>query len=406
MYLVTHRRESRTLTALIWRHATPLVLTAMLGALSCTPAPAPAPPAPAPVGDMDLNAAAKQVATDLSQQITAGPGRPVVIDPILDRSSGQQTGVSVRVEAALAPALTSAGTAKGLSILPFTGEGAASARFVMAGTVSLVTAPDHYALSVSLTDKETGLVVAQSAARFVEAGLDQSPTKFYNDSPSLTRDRSVDGYVRTSETHAGSPADALYVSQLSTSALLAEALDAYNAERWEQSLSRYTAASQRPDGAQLRTFNGIYLTNVRLGRLPAAEAAFGRIAQLGLATNNLAVKLLFKPGSSTEFWPGAQLAGVYPMWVRQIARAAQSTRVCLKIVGHTSRSGSEAVNDPLSLSRAETVKKMMEAEVRGLSAQLSATGVGFRENIVGTGKDDASDAIDRRVEFKVIECVR
>ena len=404
MLLVTQHRGAGTPTALVSRITTLIVLAVVLSPFGC--APAAPPPPPAPVGDIDLKGAAQQIATDLAKQITPGPARGVVIDPVLDRNSGQQTGVSARVEAALAPALTAAGASKNLSVLQFTGDGAASARFVMAGTVSMVTAPDHFALSVSLTDKQSGLVVAQSAARFVEAGLDASPTKFYNDSPSLTRDRSVDGYVRTSETHAGSPADALYVSQLSTSALLAEALDAYNAERWEQALTRYTAAAQRPDGAQLRTFNGIYLTNVRLGRMPAAAEAFGKIAALGLATNNLAVKLLFKPGSSTEFWPGAQLAGVYPIWIRQIARAAQTTRSCLNIVGHTSRSGSEAVNDRLSVSRAETVKKMMETEVRGLSLQLSASGVGYRENIVGTGKDDAGDAIDRRVEFRIIECAR
>ena len=112
-----------------------------------------------------------------------------------------------------------------------------------------------------------GIVVAQSAARFVEAGLDVTPTKFYNDSPSLVRDRSVDGYVKTSETKAGSPADELYVSQVPTAALLANALEAYNAEKWDDALKGYTAAAARPDGQQLRTFNGIYLSNIRLGRI-------------------------------------------------------------------------------------------------------------------------------------------
>ena len=32
------------------------------------------------------------------------------------------------------------------------------------------------------------------------------------------------------------------------------------------------------------------------------------------------------------------------------------------------------------------------------------TGKGSREMIVGTGKDDASDALDRRVEFKTVQC--
>jgi hypothetical protein len=30
--------------------------------------------------------------------------------------------------------------------------------------------------------------------------------------------------------------------------------------------------------------------------------------------------------------------------------------------------------------------------------------MGWRENIVGTGTDDVSDALDRRVEFKIVDC--
>jgi outer membrane protein OmpA-like peptidoglycan-associated protein len=358
---------------------------------------------PAPTAEFDLKAAARQLSADLAQQIgTSGGAKTVVIDPLIDRATGQQTGASSRFQEEMGPALTTA--IKGLSILPFDADGAAKARYVLAGTVSSVAPPDRFAISASLTDRPTGLVVAQSAARFVQAGLDAAPTKFYNDSPSLVRDRSVDGYVRTAETKAGSPADALYVSQVPTAALLANALAAYNAEKWEEALEGYTAAAARPDGQQLRTFNGIYLSNIRLNRTDAAADAFGKIAALGLATNNLAVKLLFKPNSATDFWPGRDLSGVYPMWLRQISKAVQSTGGCLDVTGHTSRSGSEALNDKLSLARAETVKRMMVGELAAVGAQLQVAGVGYRQNIVGTGADNASDAVDRRVEFKVVEC--
>lgn len=403
MSFVVHEEGSQTRAAQRARHIALLLLAIVIYPTACSKAkPA---VAPKPVGELDIKGAAQQIATDLAQQIGAGgTARTLVIDPILDRATGQQTGVSARLEAEVLPALTSA--IKGLTVLPFNAEGAAKARFVLAGTVSTITAPDRFGVSASLTDRPTGLVVAQSAARFVQAGLDASPTRFYNDSPSLVRDRSVDGYVRTAETKAGAPADALYVSQVPTAALLAEALSFYNAEKWEQALSSYSAAATRTDGQQLRTFNGIYLSNIRLGRVDAAADAFGKIAALGLATNNLSVKLLFKPNSSTEFWPGRDLSGVYPMWLRQIAKAVQTTSSCLTIVGHTSKSGSEQVNDRLSLARAETVRKLMSGEGPGLANQLQASGVGFRENIIGTGTDDAGDAVDRRVEFKVVECKR
>ena len=160
---------------------------------------------------------------------------------------------------------------------------------------------------------------------------------------------------------------------------------------------------QRKDGQQLRTFNGIYLTNVRLGHMKEAEDAFAKIAALGLATNNLAVKLLFRPGG-TEFWPDPKVSALYPMWLRQIAHAAQAANSCLNIVGHTSRSGSEQTNERLSLARATVVRDRLDHAVPGLSRKSQVSGVGYRENLVGSGADDASDALDRRVEFKVVGC--
>jgi hypothetical protein len=360
---------------------------------------APTPPTPAA---LDAKGAAQQIARDFAQQLGAtATTRTVVIDPIRDRASGQQTGVSVRLESELSRTLAAI---KGMTLLPFDSTGASKARYVVTGVAAAGEVADHYVLTVALSDRQNGLVVAQSAARFAEAGLDRKPTRFFVESPVLVQDRSSEGYTRTTDTPAGRAADALYISQVETSALLADALAAYNAEKWPEALAGYTAAAKRTDGQQLRTFNGLYLTNVRLGNTAAAEQAFGKIVQLGLETNNLAVKLLFRPGSATDFWPGRDYSGVYPIWIRQLARAMQASGHCVNIVGHTSRTGSEAVNDRLSLQRAETVKRLLEAEVRSLSSKLRASGVGYRENIIGTGTDDERDAIDRRVVFKIVDC--
>lgn len=369
-------------------------LATILG--GCTPHTAAAP------ASVDAKGAAQQIAQDFAKQLGAtATARTVVIDPIRDRASGQQTGVSVKLESELSPALAAI---KGITMLKFDSTGASKARYVVTGVATSETEPDHYSLTVALSDRETGLVVAQSAARFVQAGLDRTPTRFYSEAPVLVQDRSSEGYTRTTDTPTGKAADALYLSQVETSALLADALAAYNAEQFANALALYTAAAKRTDGQQLRTFNGLYLTNVRLGNNAAAEQAFGKIVQLGLETNNLAVKLLFRPGSATEFWPGREYAGVYPIWIRQLARAMQASGHCVNVVGHTSRTGSEALNDRLSLQRAETVKRLLEAEVKTLGARLKASGVGYRENIIGTGTDDERDAIDRRVVFKVVEC--
>jgi outer membrane protein OmpA-like peptidoglycan-associated protein len=381
-------------------HFAPALGVLMLILAGCVKPRPEAPPNP------DLAAAVEYLTDDLAAQL--GPRPPgsgvLVIDPILDRATGQQTGASQRLEEELGRALTEA--VPQLELTAFDGEGVARSRLVLTGTVASLDAPDAYSANVALTDRESGLVVAQSAVRFAEEDLDRAPTRFYDDSPSLVRDRSVDGYLRTAETPAGEMADALYVEQIPTGALLAQALEAYNAERWEEALEAYSAAAARTDGQQLRTFNGLYLTNLRLDRMGAAEEAFGRIVDLGLATNNLSVKLLFRPGS-TEFWPSPELSGMYPMWLRRIAGAVQTSGNCLEVLGHTSRSGSEAVNDRLSLARAEAVRGLLNEHAAGnVAGQLSARGMGFRDNIIGTGADDASDAIDRRVEFNVIPCER
>jgi outer membrane protein OmpA-like peptidoglycan-associated protein len=355
-----------------------------------------------PAPDADLGKAAQAVAFDLTQQIgPAKPGtRPLVIDPLLDTRSGQQTEACERVQQALTAAI--AETMKNATLVSFNAEEASRTRFVLTGSLTRLEA-ERYRMSVALSDRNSGLVIAQAAAAFRQAGLSDAPTRFYRDSPSLTRDRSTEGYLRTAETQKGQPADALYIEQLPTAALLAQALESYNAQRWEEALERYNAAVQRKDGQQLRTFNGIYLCNVQLGRSEAAEEAFAKITALGLSTNNLAVKLLFKPGT-TEFWPDPKVSGAYPMWLRRIARAVQESGNCLSVVGHTSRSGTDPLNERLSLARATTIRDWLEREAPGLARKSKVSGLGSRENLVGTGADDASDAIDRRVEFKVVPC--
>ena len=70
----------------------------------------------------------------------------------------------------------------------------------------------------------------------------------------------------------------------------------------------------------------------------------------------LGVKFLFNPGS-TEFWSDPKVSAAYGMWLRQIVRQAASAKVCMNVVGHTSATGSESVNDALSLKRALFIKQ-------------------------------------------------
>jgi outer membrane protein OmpA-like peptidoglycan-associated protein len=115
------------------------------------------------------------------------------------------------------------------------------------------------------------------------------------------------------------------------------------------------------------------------------------------------VRLLFRPGT-TKFLDDPEITAPYPMWLSQIATRAMQRDSCIDVVGHTSTTGPVQVNERLSVLRAQFIKDLLQSASPALSGRLTATGVGSREAIVGTGRDDASDAIDRRVDFNVRHC--
>jgi hypothetical protein len=93
-----------------------------------------------------------------------------------------------------------------------------------------------FRISLSLTDIKTGFVVAQSAARIRSEGVDTTPTPFYRDSPSLTKDRVVEGQIRTAQTPTGGAAEEFYLSRLTIAALISEGSKLYEAGNYAEAL--------------------------------------------------------------------------------------------------------------------------------------------------------------------------
>ena len=96
---------------------------------------------------------------------------------------------------------------------------------------------------------------------------------------------------------------------------------------------------------------------MQIGRTEAAEGAFGHIVALGLSTNSLSFKFLFKPGS-TDFLQDPKISGPYAMWLRVLAKEMTASQQCVTVLGHSSHTGSEQVNERLSLSRASTLQRL------------------------------------------------
>jgi outer membrane protein OmpA-like peptidoglycan-associated protein len=220
----------------------------------------------------------------------------------------------------------------------------------------------------------------------------------------FARDASTDSYVKTCQgTKVGDNVDQAYADRIVVASLVNDGIEAYDQGRYRDALDVYQSALKTPGGEQLRVLNGIYLANYKLRRSQAAMDAFGKVVEYGLEGDKLSVKFLFKPGS-TQFISDRSIRAPYEAWLDKIAERASSKQSCLEVVGHTSATGLPAVNDRLSALRADYVKDRLEDERKSLRGRLVSTGKGSREMIVGTGRDDASDSLDRRVEFKVIQC--
>jgi outer membrane protein OmpA-like peptidoglycan-associated protein len=330
--------------------------------------------------------------------------KALTIDPMIDAASGQQTRVTRQLEQKVTERLGSQHPQ--FEVLPFQSANLARAQYLLTGTMVRSAgggARKPFQINLALVDLSTRSVLAQASALARDDGLDTSPTAYYQDSPVLVKDQVVDGYIRTAQTAPGQPADAYYLERLAASALINDGNSAYNASQYQDALGLYRNALSTPAGEQLRALNGVYLASWKLGRTAEAEQAFGRVVAFGLSQRNLGVKFLFNPGS-TEFWSDPKVSGPYALWLRQIARQANAAKVCMNVVGHTSRTGSEQTNDRLSQARAAVIKQKLDADAPELSARTRASGVGWRENLIGTGTDDVSDALDRRVEFKITSC--
>ena len=76
----------------------------------------------------------------------------------------------------------------------------------------------------------------------------------------------------------------------------------------------------------------------------------------------------------------------------------------LLIPAGPSKSGAADYNERLSQQRAESIVALIAQTSRDARSRFKAAGRGFQDTIVGTGANDATDAIDRRVEFRVRSC--
>lgn len=369
--------------------------------------------------EMSYDAAVDAIAHNLAAQLQPGgeslldrarqamkrDTTTVAMDPVIDAQNGYAIAFGQRLQQDLARRMTP--LVKQTEFVPLTKASIAGALYVMSGSVGFEERPGGqskaYRINVSVTDTKTGVVAAQSSAWLQDKNVDMAPIAVYQESPVFLNDRYSQGLIATTRTPAGKPADKAYFNQLSVAALVAEAQQAYSANDLPKALSLYQQAEALPAGKMLKVYTGMYVTYLKSNDINGAEQVFGQLIGIALAENDLSIRFLFAV-NSTEFITDPRFTQQYRIWTRQLGKQISVGKTCVAVIGHCSKSGSEAYNQRLSLQRAETVRTLMQKESSDASILTRAFGKGYSENLVGSGTDDERDAIDRRVEFKVVPC--
>jgi outer membrane protein OmpA-like peptidoglycan-associated protein len=394
-------------------------LFSALGLASCGNPQALVPAAPsASSAPLPFDAAVLEAADSVLAGAIIGPGNPsgkpvgfpraVVIDPLIDGVTGEESIATQTIGARIAARARQ--KFPEYDIQPFSPEAINRLPFVILGTFTPVNAMnqpvgerDAFRFCLIMADLRSGRVVARKWVRVARGGVDTRPITFFTDSPTWTDDPEIRTYIEFCQgAKVGDAVNPHYVEGLIAAPIINDAIEAYGSGRYVDAINLYSSARSMAAGNQLRVYNGLYLANWKLGRQEPAAAAFSEAVGYGLARNRLGVKILFRPGSVVlDRTPEAH---PYEMWLQKIAERAAERRSCLQVVGNTSKSGSAQLNERLSALRAEYIKARLAAVTPVLESRLTAIGVGANNNLVGTGADDATDALDRRVEFKVSVC--
>lgn len=313
-----------------------------------------------------------------------------------------------------------------------------NAQYTISGVIdfNLPKKPGYHQVSVLMSSLKTGKVLADSSGFISQPDFNYAPTSKrqnsprhltdklptpkpqdspmhltdnlpapkYQDSPMYLSDKRFESIKTIAASIIGKLPNKERYDALNTDALLKEAETLYDKQDYDQSFLLYYLAQERPDGQLVKTYAGLYQTTRQLKHQAAAEEAFDKLLGASLKENNrLNLKFLFSV-NSTDFINDDELKDEYSFWLRQIAKHFQNNNRCFHIVGHSSTAENQDYDQQLSLSRAKTIQQLMGAHFPKITQSLKVIGKGFSENLVGTGTNDARDAVDRRVEIVVVDC--
>lgn len=393
-------RPCSTISALLLHS---VLIAALLVSSGCAPV-ASKPTAEGPVYHAELAVAVKFIAEKLSGQVPTQElktAKAIPVDLFFNENSAEGAAIAKELQQQLVTAMSTAMPNAGFA--PLTTRNIQSAQWVvLAGYANIRPeeagkAGNWVRLKVVLADVKTGASLAHVVTYLDAKQFNSNPSRFSKEAPMYLTDAA---HRDRTSVLAGEKRPLLEGMRLR--AELGEAIDAYEAGQNSDAETRFKALIEVAPG-NTGALSGLYQVLWRQGKKAEAEKTFGQLASAGIDAGKLSVKLLFKL-SSTEFIEDVDLAQQYQVWLRAISHQVVEKKLCLDVTGHASASGSADFNDKLSLSRASRIVTRMQQLSSAKGDRIKAYGKGSSEALVGTGTNDTSDAIDRRVAFAVRAC--
>jgi outer membrane protein OmpA-like peptidoglycan-associated protein len=367
-----------------------------------------APTAPSEKAYPNVRQAARNAAHALANQIKHEGNQQgtIWVSPVINRHSGEITASGREMQVLLALDLkTLLGDAVVQSL---GGKGGTAWNWVLAPSVQFEKPKEGkleeswFIIEIAVVSpggkKLHGITLRVNAHQF-----DATPSRFFRDAPLyLTGNYHQTRQEISKGVKSGLPLEARN-RFIALEGQLQEAISRYEDGDYPAALSGFdTIISKDPEN--LPALSGRYQTLLEMGGSTAdIESALAQLMTTAISQGNISFKFLFQV-RSVEFRDDQEITRRYQAWLRQLAKQIHSGGKCLNVLGHASRSGSYEYNLRLSASRATTVMNQLVKYEPKLKGRVRAEGRSYQDNIVGSGSDDATDAIDRRVDFEMFAC--
>jgi len=328
--------------------------------------------------------------------------KKIVIDPFIDMESGYPVKANARIVEIFSQEITKRFQVTG-EMEP---DNLEISEYVLNGMVTLDeklgSNGNVYKVYGAVFEKASGKVLASASVHL--NSFDTTPKDIYKDSPVYLKGKNYDQYASSVKKAPDETVNKEYHDRLAIKSMQVKGDKLYEQNEYNKSLAYYNQAAGSQSGEQMEVLNGQFTILVKQAQWKEAENVYGRLLRVSIReTNEISSKIIFGPNSVV---PVENKTEIYNIYMKQIANLVASAPQCkVKIVGHSSRTGSDAYNEKLSLHRALWIQKRMALYAPAIMNKSETIGRGFVENIVGTGTDDITDQIDRRVEFIFTKCV-